>query len=177
MIELIAKRYAKALTEGKEGSKIDSYISSLSSIADALSSSKAKEIISSPLVSNTDKVSLILDGLDSKSDQTIINLINVMGEKNRLGLIPNLLSILEFEKKKQSNSFIGIVESRETLNDLELSKLEESLSKYSGSTIKLEQIESDLNGVKVEVEDLGIELNFSKDRVKTALLDYIQKAL
>ncbi len=177
MVELIAKRYAKALTEGKESSDIESYISALSSISDAISSSKAQEIISSPLVSNREKTSLILEAFDNKKDQTIVNLINVMGEKNRLGIIPNLLSILEFERKKQSNSFVGTVESRETLNESELSKLEESLSKYSGSTIKLEQVKSDLNGVKVEVEDLGIELNFSKDRVKTALLDYIQKAL
>jgi len=177
MVELIAKRYAKALTDGKEFDEVDSYINSLGAISIVLESSKAQEIIDSPLIARKDKVSMIVDALGKDANPTLVKLIEIMGEKNRLGLIPNLKSILEFEKKKRLNSFIGKVESREKLNDTELKKLENTLSKYSGSKISLEQVDSKLNGVKVEVEDLGLELNFSKDRVKSALLDYIQKAL
>jgi F-type H+-transporting ATPase subunit delta len=177
MIELVAKRYAKALTDGSNNKQMDSYINVLDGIASALSASKAKEIIASPLVSSSEKISWVIDSLGKGADPVLVKLIEVMGEKGRLGLIPSLVSILKFEKKKQSNSFVGRVESRNTLSDKELEKLEKALSVHSGATIKLDQIKSDLNGVKVEVEDLGLELSFSKDKVKTALLDYIQKAL
>ncbi len=177
MVELVAKRYAKALMEIEAGKKIESFISALEGIASALEDPKAREIIASPLVSSEDKVSLITEALGKKADPVLVQLVKVMGEKDRLGLIPELASILKFEKKKESNSFVGQVESSNALDEAELKSLEQALSKHSGAEIKLEQIKSDLNGVKVEVEDLGLELSFSKDRVKTALLDYIQKAL
>ncbi len=177
MLELVAKRYAKALMEIDGGKKIDAFIVALEGVTTALETPKAKEIIASPLISAEDKVSLIVESLGKQADPVLIELIKVMGEKGRLGLIPELTAILKFEKKKESNSFTGRVESRNTLDAAELKNLEETLSKHSGAQITLEQVKSDLNGVKVEVEDLGLELNFSKDRVKAALLDYIQKAL
>jgi F-type H+-transporting ATPase subunit delta len=177
MVELVAKRYAKALMDIDAGKKMDSFITALDGVASALQNPKAKEIIASPLVSSEDKVAMITEALGEKADPVLLELIKVMGEKDRLGLIPELASILKFEKKKESNSFVGKVESRNALDKAELKSLEEALSKHSGAAIKLEQVNSDLNGVKVEVEDLGLELSFSKDRVKAALLDYIQKAL
>jgi len=177
MVELVAKRYAKALMDIDAGKKMDGFIDALSGVASAMKDHKAKEIIASPLVSTKDKVALITEALGKKADPVLVALIKVMGEKDRLSLIPDLTTILMFEKKKESNSFVGRVESRNVLDDTELKSLENALSKHSGAEIKLEQVKSDLNGVKVEVEDLGLELNFSKDRVKAALLDYIQKAL
>ena len=177
MVELVAKRYAKALMDIDGGQKIDGFIDALEGVTSALSTPKAKEIISSPLVSADDKIAMIIESLGKKADPMLVALMKIMGEKDRLSLIPDLTAILKFEKKKESNSFTGSVESRNPLADAELKILENALSKHSGAQIKLAQVKSDLNGVKVEVEDLGLELNFSKDRVKTALIDYIQKAL
>jgi len=177
MLELVAKRYARALMEIDGGKRIEDFIAALEGVAGALETPKAKEIIDSPLVSASEKVALISEALGKQGDPALSQLIKLMGEKGRLGLIPELVSILKFEKKRESNRFVGSVESRNRLDDAELKRLEEALSKHSGAEIKLEQVESDLNGVKVEVEDLGLELNFSKERVKAALLDYIQKAL
>jgi len=177
MMELVAKRYAKALSEIDAGKKTDAFIGVLDIAASVLAEPKAQEIIASPLVSTEEKVSLVTEMLGKDADPILQALVKVMGEKGRLGLIPELTEILKFEKKKESNSFTGQVESRNTLETVELQKLEDALSKYSGAQITLEQVKSDLNGVKVEVEDLGLELNFSKDRVKASLLDHIQKAL
>jgi len=55
--------------------------------------------------------------------------------------------------------------------------LESSLKSYTGSTIKLTHKKSDLDGIKVTVDDLGIEVNFSKERVKEQLIDFITKSL
>lgn len=177
MVELIAKRYAKALMDVSDSKKTDDYIVILDSISSALSTPKATEIIASPLVSASDKISWIVDSLGKDADPILVKLIEIMGEKDRLSLIQDLTAILKFERKKSSNSFVGRVESRNELSDTQMIKLEKSLSVHSGAEIKLEQKKSDLNGIKVEVEDLGLELNFSKDRVKASLLDYIQKAL
>ena len=55
--------------------------------------------------------------------------------------------------------------------------MEKTLKKYTGSTIKLTQEKTDLDGLRVSVDDLGIEVNFSKQRVKEQLIDFIKKSL
>ena len=55
--------------------------------------------------------------------------------------------------------------------------IEKALEKYTGSTITLKQEKTDLDGLRVSVDDLGIEVNFSKQRVKEQLIDFIKKSL
>ncbi len=176
MTELIAKRYAKALLEVADKKKINEYVSRLTSIAHIVNYSKVKEFIGSPLVKSEEKVSFLLELLGKKPDSVLANLIRVMGAKGRLSLIPDLVNILTLEMKKESNNFLGTVESSKALGKAELSKLGQALSRYSGANIELKQVKSNLDGIKAEVEDLGLELNVSKDRVKESLFDYIQKA-
>jgi len=67
--------------------------------------------------------------------------------------------------------------SGEELSCDDIAKLESSLKSYTGSTIKLTHKKSDLDGIKVTVDDLGIEVNFSKERVKEQLIDFITRDL
>jgi F-type H+-transporting ATPase subunit delta len=94
-----------------------------------------------------------------------------------LDLIPTIAKTLNQELQRESNRYEGVVTSRNILSGNELRELECSLQDYTGSTIKLVQKQSDLDGIKVTVEDLGIEVNFSKARVKAQLIDFITKSL
>jgi len=67
--------------------------------------------------------------------------------------------------------------SSKELDAQEVEKLEKTLATYTGATIKLNQEKSDVDGVRVSVDDLGIEVNFSKERVKEQLIDFIKKSL
>lgn len=55
--------------------------------------------------------------------------------------------------------------------------MEENFSKKFNSKIKLDGSKSDYNGVKVELDDLGVEVNFSIDRLKSQMSEYILKAI
>ncbi len=94
-----------------------------------------------------------------------------------MDLIPTIAKTLNQELQRESNRYEGVVTSRNILSGNELRELECSLQDYTGSTIKLVQKQSDLDGIKVTVEDLGIEVNFSKVRVKAQLIDFITKSL
>lgn len=176
MDKLIANRYAKALLGGDE-SKLDLYIDELSKISSVIEDEKIKEMIASPMVKRDDKTRWIVEAMGSGTDYVILRLVEMMGENDRLALIPQVAKILDLEYKKKRNLYQGTVESANELDGLDIAKLEDALSKYSGAMIRLEPKKSDFNGIKAEVEDLGLELNFSKDIVKNSLLDYIQKAL
>jgi F-type H+-transporting ATPase subunit delta len=176
MEELIAKRYVKALLEVISPEQKNSYSKVLNALASLFNDKNISEKISSPLISSSDKVAFILDGLKG-TDDTLVNFIKILGEKGRLDLIPAIAKSLNQELQKEKNEYEGIVISDTKLDNGEIKELENSLKKYTGSVVKLSQQESDFDGIKVTVEDLGIEVNFSKSRVKEQLIDFITKSL
>jgi len=175
MEELIAKRYAKALSSVSKDVKGISTI--LNVLTEAINVEEVKTALTSPLISDEKKTEMILSTLGSDADTTLVNFIKILGENKRLDLIPAIAKVLNAALQKESNEYEGVLKSSKKLGKEELSKLEASLQKYTGSTIKLTQEKTDLDGLRVSVDDLGIEVNFSKQRVKEQLIDFIKKSL
>jgi len=105
------------------------------------------------------------------------NFIRVVGENGRLELVPAISKMLNYEIQKDTNKYDGKVYSSGSLTQDELNSLEERLKAHTGSQIVLTQVDDSFDGMKVVVEDLGIEVNFSKQRVKEQLIEFITKAL
>jgi len=177
MDSLVAKKYAKALLE-LDGISLDDVLKQLSALSTVITSDKSvEEFLNSPLIKSDKKYEALIAPLADKLDKRVVALLKLMAEKGRLSLIPELTKLLSKEIMVKSNKFTGTVESNEKIDKSLIKKLEKRLSKYSNAEIKLSTKKSDLDGIKVEVSDLGLELNFSKESVKNALLEHIQKAL
>ncbi len=175
MEELIAKRYAKALSSVSKD--IAGIAEVLNILTEVVSTPEVQVALNSPIVSSEKKTEMILSTLGDDADDTLVNFIKILGENKRLDLIPAIAKVLNTDLQKASNKYEGILTSKETLDAEALSNLEKTLKKYTGSTIKLTQEKSDFNGLRVSVDDLGIEVNFSKQRVKEQLIDFIKKSL
>jgi len=176
MEELIARRYVNALVEIASPQERVEYAGVLSAIAGLFMEDTIQERVTSPLISREAKTSFILDGVKD-ADAKLVNFIKILGENGRLDLIPTIAKSLNKELQKERNAYEGIVTSSNELGSTELEALQNSLKKYTGSSISLRQEQSDIDGIKVTVEDLGIEVNFSKQRVKEQLIDFITKSL
>ena len=177
MEELIAKRYVNALVDSTNKKERAEFSTILLEMADAFSDSAVTEKLTSPLVSNEQKTALVVDSL-SGADTKLINFIKILGENGRLDLLPTIAKVLKQAIQIETNKYEGVVSSSTKLKAAELKKLQESLATYTnGASIKLTQEISDIEGIKVSVEDLGIEVNFSKQRVKEQLIDFITKSL
>ncbi len=175
MEELIAKRYAKALTSVV--TDLSGILEVLNTLAEALESAEIKSALFSPMVSGEKKTEMILAALGQNADSSLVNFIKILGENNRLDLIPAIAKVLNAEQQRISNQYEGVVRSTSSLDEASLNTLEETLKKYTGASIKLKQEQSDIEGLRVLVDDLGIEVNFSKQRVKEQLIDFIKKSL
>ena len=175
MEELIAKRYAKALSSVSKD--ITGIADVLNVLTGAIETSEVQNALLSPIVDSEKKTEMILATLGNNADTTLINFIKILGENKRLDLIPAIAKVLNADLQKVSNKYDGIVKSKNTLDAKALSNLEETLKKYTGSNINLTQEKSELDGLRVAVDDLGIEVNFSKQRVKDQLIDFIKKSL
>jgi len=174
MEELIAKRYASALSSVSKD--LPGALEVLNVLSEAISAPEVESTLTSPIISSEDKTAMILSAM-SDDDMMLVNFIKVIGEKGRLDLIPAITKVLNSDQQRVSNEYEGVVKSASSLDGTDLANLEETLKKYTGSTIKLTQEKSDLDGVRVSVDDLGIEVNFSKQRVKEQLIDFIKKSL
>jgi F-type H+-transporting ATPase subunit delta len=174
MEELIAKRYAKALSSVSKD--LPGILEVLNVLSEVVSSAEINSTLTSPIISSENKTAMILSALSDK-DVTLVNFIKILGENGRLDLIPAITKVLNSDQQRVSNEYEGVLKSASSLDEAVLANLEETLKKYTGSTIKLTQEKSDLEGVRVSVDDLGIEVNFSKQRVKEQLIDFIKKSL
>jgi len=177
MSSLIAKKYANALL-GIDGLSLDTVLEQLSSIAQTITKDEAvQEFLNSPLANKEAKYKVIVEPLKDSLDEKVVNLLTLMSNKGRLNLIPDLVDILGQEIQAKNGTYTGTVETSDDIDTSLIEKLEKKLSAYSNSNVKLTAQKSDIDGIRAEVRDLGLELNFSKESIKRALLEEIAKAL
>ena len=174
MITPIASKYANALIN-VAGGEINSIISDMQRLAQALTVPKVKHII---YLSDDKKKTLdfLLSLCEGKSKK-LHDFLSILDEKNKLSFLPQILSALELAKAKSDNQYVGKVYSSEDISKDVLKTLEEKLSSATQKQITLSYAKSDFSGIRVEVEMLNIEISFSKNQIKNKLIDHILKSI
>jgi len=176
MGEAIGKKYIKALVSSVGDSGLSSASTALTSLASAFSSKKFLNIIGSSEVDKTDKENFILSLLDNP-DKKLTNFIKLLNENGRLADIPAMAKELQRQIAMKNNAYHGILISNFEVDAEQVADIEKKLGHKLGSTIKLENQVSDYPGLKVEIEDLGVEVGLSTARIKTQLAEHILKSL
>jgi len=176
MKDLVAKRYVKALIDGRDLKAVTRISDKLNEISLVFNSDKFKSIITSPQVSTNDKINLVIS-LVTSTDSALKNFVKLLGEKRRLELLPFIANDLKTQIAKMNDSYIGVVYTNEKLSSNYISSIEEQFSKKFNVKLSLSQNVGDYDGIKVDIDGLGVEISFSKDRLKTQLIDHILKAV
>lgn len=172
MNDLIAKRYVKALIDGRDSQSINVINEKLNTICSAFADCKFSSIISSPEVADNAKVGLIISLVDGV-DNVLGNFIKLLGEKRRLALLPFIANELNTQIAKMNNNYIGVIYTGQELSNDYVSSIEEQFSKKFDVKLSLSQNIGDYDGIKVDIDGLGVEISFSKDRLKSQLIDHI----
>jgi len=176
MIDLVAKRYVKALMLDNNTKSLSSVFNELKTIASAYSDDKFLLIISSTDVSVEKKVDLIISFL-KKASNTTKNLVKLLGEKKRLDIIPTIVDILDSELAVLNNTYTGVIHTNVKLDNGEVAKLTKQFAAKFNVNLKLTQNVCDYDGIKVDIDGLGVEVGFSKERLRSQLIDHILKAV
>jgi len=176
MIDLVAKRYVKALLDGRDGSSVTAVYNELNEISTAFADSKFTAIISSSEVNAAAKSELIISFVNNCSDATK-NFIKVLSSNKRLDVIPHIVKELESQVANITNSYTGIVYTNKELSAQYVTSIEEKFSKKFDVNLSLTQNVCDYDGIKVDIDGLGVEISFSKTRLKDQLVDHILKAV
>ncbi len=175
-MSVIAKKYVKALVESVDEKSLVLAYESLKNLIPAFNNKKFNNILSSSDVTSLKKGEFILSLLKNP-DVKLTNFIKLLSKNGRLNEIPTITKELKNQIAKLNNQFDGVVISNFEVNQSDMIDLEKSISKKLNTTIKLENKVSDYPGIKVEVESLGVEVSFSKDRLKAQMAEHILKTL
>ena len=176
MIDLVAKRYVKALMSANDTKSLSSVFNELKTISTAYGDEKFLLIIASTDVSVDKKVNLILSFL-KKASGTTKNLVKLLGEKKRLDIIPTIVSILKSELAVLNNTYTGVIYTNVKLDNAEVAKLTKQFAAKFDINLKLTQNVCEYDGIKVDIDGLGVEVGFSKERLKSQLIDHILRAV
>jgi F-type H+-transporting ATPase subunit delta len=177
MEELIAKRYIKALKESLDQNELENLCELLKAVASEFSNPKLGQIINSPVIDTASKETLLLESVKKAESDKVNNFIKLLVENGRINIIPAIACELEKDIARTNKNYSGKVFSNSDIDAGTIEGLSQNLGKKVDASITLEFVKSDFDGIKVEVEDLGIEVNFSKSRLNMQLVDHILKAI
>jgi F-type H+-transporting ATPase subunit delta len=176
MIDLVAKRYVKAIMVDRDTASLTSVFNELKEISTAFADEKFLLIISSTEVESSKKVELILSFIDKCSESTT-NLVKLLGDNNRLTIIPKIVNELEFQLSVLNNSYKGIIYTNEKLKQSDVDAMNSQFSQKFKVDLELTQNVCDYDGVKVSIDGLGVEVGFAKSRLKSQMINHILKAV
>ena len=177
MVEQIAKRYIGALKQDTDVKSLQIISDIFSELALSFDDENFKNVINNPGVKVEDKTNILLDAVKSAKSDALNNLIKILSEHKRLNIIPAIAIEMKKDLARTNKSFSGVVYSDEKITAKVIKDLSTGLGAKYDSKITLEFVQNDFNGIKVDVEDLGIEINFSKTRINNQIIEHIVKAI
>ena len=177
MSELIAKRYIKALKYDIDNKSLQTMSDIFSEIALSFKDDKFKNIMENPAVSTDDKTNIILDAVKSAKSERVNNFVKLLGENNRLNIIPSIAVQMKKDIAVTTKIYTGTVYSNNDIDSKIIENLSIGLGKKFDSKITLDFVKNEFDGIKVDVEDLGVEINFSKTRINNQIIEHIVKAI
>jgi F-type H+-transporting ATPase subunit delta len=177
MEELIAKRYIKALKNASDIESLKIIALIFETLSESFSNDKFTQIINNPDVSKDQKEEILLASVKSTNSKDVNNLIKLLVENNRINIIPAIAEVLRKEVSSILKEYKGIIYSDELIDAKVIKDLSIGLGKRFESNIILSFVKNDFNGIKVDVADLGVEINFSKSRINSQIVEHIVKAI
>jgi F-type H+-transporting ATPase subunit delta len=177
MEELIAKRYVNALKQTCDEASLEAVSALFDGLAVSFKYAKFNQIMESSDVSSDQKEALLLDAVKPAGSEQVNNLVKLLVEKGRIAVIPAMAVALRKEIARMKNSYTGVVYSNNDIDAATIDGLAAGLGKRVDANIVLNFVKTDFDGIKVEVADLGVEINFSKSRMNTQLVEHILKAI
>ena len=177
MNELIAKKYVQGLYRSLDAKSLVNAAEVLESLAKALDEEDIAVVINAPDVTQEQRIDILTSALKGAKSKELENLMKLLVENKRVELISDIAEVLKKLIANEQRKFSGLVYSDSKIDTKVLKELGDGLGKKFNSTIALSYVKSDFDGIRVDVEDLGVEISFSKSRINKQIVEHILKAI
>lgn len=176
MKSLSSKRYTKALVLAiDKKDELTKTLKILQMITKYFEDLEFSTIINSPTIPKSKKEAFILSIANIK-DKKIINFIKLLNQKNRLSEIPEICDELRKFINSMNNEYELVVTSSFNLNQKDLEKIKNELSKKLNISLYIVEKTTQTEGIKLFVDGISVETSFSKNGFSNSLRNHILKA-
>ena len=177
MKDQIAKRYTDALIDGMSIDDLVALQEIFASLSDTLEDEKVKSIFFSPHMSNEVRQEMLLKAVASAKSDKVNNFIKLLVEKRRVDVFGAIADSLALIVAKQNKAYAGKIFANSDIKKETLKKFGDNIGKKVDADVSFESVKDDYNGVKIAVDDLGIEVSFSKSIVRDQMIQHILKSI
>ena len=177
---VIAKKYAMALAKAcKNNTKeLESAFHYFSEISKAFGLAKFSAIVYSHIITRDKKLELIKSFSAVSVDKNTQKLLELIVHNDRISLLPFVAREIKKILDSKANAYEAILYFKENVNESSLQNIKTRLGKKLGVALDITQkIDTSVDGIRLEVADLGIEVVFLRDRFMQDLQQSILKAI
>lgn len=171
---MVVEKYTKAFLASLNEDEIAPAYEAVARIASVAKDPKFILIVKSPLLSIDEKINTLAK-IAEYDNPKFLNFLRIILENKREDLFKEIHTSLYEKVSRHFNTYAGVVEGKVSENTLK--KIEAKLSQKFNATIKLQLDEKDINGIKVFVDILNVEVALSEDKIKSDLINNILKAI
>ncbi|PAF41857.1 F0F1 ATP synthase subunit delta [Helicobacter sp. 11S03491-1] len=176
MIKIIAKKYAKAIIEDMSTSELEIFLKNLKKVAQAFFIQKFSDIIYSPYISNSDKENFVLGFFEDKNNK-MVNFMRLLVFHHRLDIIPFVCEVLQAYINQKNKTYTGLLYLDKEVDSGILKQIRDNLSLSLKVDLQIQQIITQIQGIKLIIDELGIEISFLKENFFTQLKLHVLKAI
>lgn len=174
---LIAKKYSKAIKKICNTTELREFYRIFSELSQAFAISKFEDIMYSHEIHKTSKHKLLMS-MTSTNNTKIHNLLNLLVLNGRVNIIPFLSKEIKKIIDSENNVYDAVLYIKEKTDENVLSNLSNSFSKKMNIGLNLSvHIDDEMDGIRLSVPDLGIEISFFKERFVEELCKHVLKAI
>ncbi len=175
---VIAKKYAKALASVCNADELVNIYDVYNEISKAFSIKKMYYIVNSHVITKDEKISFIKSLINKNINEYADRLLSILIKNDRSCLLPFVTLELKKIIDSKSNTYIATLYVKTKLDNDSIYRIQNNLGKKLGVTLSImQEIDSNIDGIKLEVIELGIEVSFLKNRFTQELKDFILKAV
>lgn len=175
-MDLVAKKYTKAILDTFSAKEIEDIIAIFSTFSQAIEDKTICNFLYSPFVDKTKKEKLLLESLRINGEK-FENLIKVLVRSDRISAIPEITKTLKKKILADTKHYVAVLKIKEEVDSATLQNIAKSFSTKLNVNLDVHQEKTSIDGIRLSVEDLGIEISFSKERFFTDLTNHILKAI
>lgn len=175
-MDLVAKKYTRAILATFSTKEVEEIVVLFAKFSKALEDKAVCDFIYSPFIDKTKKEELLL-GIFGESEAKFENLLKLLVRSNRISAIPEITKTLEKKILADKKHYVAVLKIKEELDSVTLQNIAKSLSSKLKVNLEVRQEKAAIDGIRLSVEDLGVEISFSKERFFTDLTNHILKAI
>jgi F-type H+-transporting ATPase subunit delta len=171
---MLVRKYVEALFLSLNKDEILEIYKALQKLSLIVKNSKFILIVKSPLLNIDEKIE-VLKNISECENSKFLNFLRILLENKRIDLLKDIYKSFDALVSKSLNHYNGKVEGE--ISGATLKAIEEKLSKKFNAVIKLSLEKKDINGIKIFVDVLNVEISIDENRIKNDIISNILKAI